>query len=70
VQNPNLGVQLAPEYVSPALDKSQNALATNKSDQTFATTFNPIYETMLVDGTVAKIFDRWGLKPAAQFLPR
>jgi polar amino acid transport system substrate-binding protein len=70
VQNPNLGVQLAPEYVSPALDKSQNALATNKSDQTFATTFNPIYETMLVDGTVAKIFDRWGLKPAVQFLPR
>lgn len=70
VQNPNLGVQLVPDYVSPALDKSQNALAANKSDQTFAKTFNPIYDTMLADGTVAKIFDHWGLKPVAQFLPR
>jgi polar amino acid transport system substrate-binding protein len=70
VQNPNLGVQLVSDYVSPALDKSQNALAANKSDQTFAKTFNPIYDTMLADGTVAKIFDHWGLKPVAQFLPR
>lgn len=70
VQNPNLGVQLVPDYVSPALDKSQNALAANISDQTFAKTFNPIYDTMLADGTVAKIFDHWGLKPVAQFLPK
>ncbi|BBY28945.1 substrate-binding periplasmic protein [Mycolicibacterium sediminis] len=70
VQNPGLGVQLAPDYVSPTVDKSQNALATNKADKTFASTFNPIYEAMLADGTVAKIFDHWGLKPIDQFLPK
>lgn len=69
-QNPALGAQLATGYVSPSLAQSQNALAVNKSDQTFAAAFNPIYDEMLADGTVGKILEQWGLTPAEQFLPK
>lgn len=68
-KNPALGVELAPGYVSPNRSASQNALAVNRSDNSFAEAFNPIYTQMLDDGTVGKILAKWGLTSAKQFLP-
>jgi polar amino acid transport system substrate-binding protein len=68
-QNSDLGVELATGYTSPDREGSDNALAVSKTDSSFVEAFNPVYTEMLKDGTVEKIFDKWGLAPASQFLP-
>lgn len=68
-QNPGLNVELAPGYVPLSRSDSNNALAVGLKDKTFVASFNKIYAQMLADGTVAKIFEENGLRPAKVWLP-
>lgn len=68
-RNPNLNIELAPGYVPLSRADSDNALAVSLKDKTFVASFNKIYAQMLADGTVAKIFEANGLRPAKVWLP-
>ena len=68
-KNPNLKIELAAGYTPLSRESSNNALAVDLKDKTFAASFNKYYAEMLKDGTVAKIFEKNGLAPADVWLP-
>ncbi len=68
-KNPSLKIELASGYVPLSRSSSNNALAVPLADTSFVKSFNQYYAEMLADGTVAKIFEENGLKPAKVWLP-
>nr|WP_295741212.1 transporter substrate-binding domain-containing protein [uncultured Acidocella sp.] len=68
VKNPNLKFELVKTYVPADRPHANSALAVSKSDTAFIAAFNKVYAGMLADGSVAKIFTKWGLTPTDFFL--
>ena len=67
-QNPSLNFELVPDYVASDRSTSNCAFGLAKGNQDFIAAFNSVYTGMVQDGTVGKIFAKWGLNPSAFFL--
>jgi polar amino acid transport system substrate-binding protein len=67
-QNPNLGMELVPDYQPPSKASDGCAFGVTKDNAGFVDEWNKVYAQMKSDGTVAKILQKWGLTPADYFL--
>ena len=67
-QNPDLAFQLVPDYRPEEKATSNCAFGIAKGNNNFLKAFNTTYAEMKKDGTVAKIFTKWGLTPTDFFL--
>lgn len=66
-KNPGLGIELS-DYTPPDESKEGDAFAVRKGDTAFLKDFATVYAQMKADGTVKKILEKWGLKPASRYL--
>jgi polar amino acid transport system substrate-binding protein len=67
-QNPSLNFELVADYKPEDKVSTGCAFAVAKGDKGFVAAFNQTYAAMKSDGTAARLFDKWGLKPTAFFL--
>jgi len=69
-KNPSLAFELAPGYVTPDRAANGGALPIAPQYKDFAVTFNKTFAELLADGTIEKIFDKYGLTPSDEYLRR
>jgi len=67
-KDPSLKLELAPGYVPPNRAANGAAIPINPKYTAFAATFNKAYAEMLADGTIKRLFEARGFKPAEVFL--
>lgn len=67
-KNPSLKFELVASYTPVDRLHDNSAIGVPKADAAFIAAFNKAYESMLADGTAAKIFTKWGLTPTDFFL--
>lgn len=70
VQNPKLNFELVADYVPADKTGSACAFGVGKGNDEFVSHFNEVYAEMRADGTVATIFEKWGLTPTSFFLEK
>ncbi len=67
-QNPSLNFELVGDYKPEDKVATGCAFAVAKGDTAFVEAFNKDYAAMKADGTVARLFEKWGLTPTSFFL--
>jgi polar amino acid transport system substrate-binding protein len=67
-KNPSLQMTLVSDYQPPSKASDGCAFGVTKDNADFVKEWNKVYAQMKSDGTVAKIFQKWGLTPADYFL--
>jgi polar amino acid transport system substrate-binding protein len=68
-ENPKLKFELVADYVPDGKADTLCAFGIGKGDNPeFLAAFNKQFAAMKADGTAAKLFDKWGLKPSSFFL--
>ena len=69
-QNPALNFEIVADYKPLDRSGAGSAIGVAKGNDAFLEAYDKAYGAMLADGTVARIFTRWGMTPTDFFLAR
>jgi polar amino acid transport system substrate-binding protein len=67
-QNPNLGIELVADYQPREKVSNAVALAVRKDSADLREAFNKTFRAMKADGSLGKVFEKYGLVPPAFYL--